>query len=348
MANIFATGHGLIGSYLARKEQEDKFKRQQQALADFMSGGVSAQPVQPAQQPAQRPIMAPVDPQVESMPAYQRNAVVDSYTDAGKKAGFLEYKPSQPEQPAQPSLQQPPGYDWINQAVAGLIKKGVPFQQAHQLASQMHQQKTAEYTQQRNNQEFPKLREGLANAIRSNDRASAVSAILQIQQMGGKVPTELIQWAAPNYQSKTNDLGDREVNSAFNPATGQYTVWQAFTKGQSPDSAARLALDYSKFNYQRDRDVLGDQGKTWQSKGGKDKPTDVDPKDVAEGTNKYRKKMDRLIKNEDGSYRTRDEITTDLSNANLKRELAALAAAAGISPEQLRNDISYIQSRLNQ
>ena len=123
MANIFATGHGLIGSYLAKQEQEDKFKRQQQALADFMSGGVSAQPVQPVQQPAQRPIMAPVDPQVESMPAYQRNAVVDSYTDAGKKAGFLEYKPSQQEQPAQQSLQQPPGSDWINQSVAGLVKK---------------------------------------------------------------------------------------------------------------------------------------------------------------------------------------------------------------------------------
>ena len=44
MANFFATGHGLIGSYLARQEADDKTKRINDALGSFMmNNGLSPQ-----------------------------------------------------------------------------------------------------------------------------------------------------------------------------------------------------------------------------------------------------------------------------------------------------------------
>jgi hypothetical protein len=399
MANILATGRGLIGSYLARQEQEDKWKRQQDALAEFMVGnGLSGQqPATPAAPPAMRPEPLPDYKQrslamgfqnpglgnidLNSRPVvnnpdgiYGKESLLPTIGNNGQQngGGFSEYgrqfmqdpvrrramqlgqnlsgpvqAPTQmPAQaPGQSSTMQQPNPDWVNQATAGLVKKGVPFQQAYQLASQMYQQKDAEYRRQQVAAEFPKLRSSLADAIRSNDRASAVSVILQIQQMGGKVPTELIQWAAPNYQSRTNDLGDREVNVAFNPATGQFTTGQEFTKGQSPDSAAANALNWAKFNYTRDRDILGDKGQTWQSRRGKNEDDDeVDPNKQANNLKNYSKFTNELWEGKEGGSKTPQEIAALLNNNNVMAQWKARAAAAHGSKAkaQYQNDVTAL------
>lgn len=385
MANFFATGHGLIGGWLKRQEIDDKLKKERDAIADFLvsNGGLDAPSIaagfpsgqggkttvrtQPgldeyARQLASPPASdesagninqrfnammrgeaQPAQPLELSAPPISQNTQ-SAYTTSGRSYSQLPSGIRPPER-------SPLSPEFVNQQTAALIKKGLDPQRAFQLVSSVYTQRKALEAERQEKQFAPQYMAAATSAFRAGDRAAAFEPIVRLLKMGYKIPVEMLTWIDPNKQRVTNDIGGSEINSSFNPGNGQYSIGQVFQKTQTPDSAARLSLDQSKFGYQQSRDLLGDQGKTWESRRGKNKDEDdsFDPVKTAANTGKYRKFMQELIQDPDTSkYRSFEEVEQQLNNANVRRQMAALASAAGISPEQFRNDIAAIKNKMNQ
>ena len=380
MANILATGHGLIGGWLARQEKEDKEKRRQDALAGYLGGDPAGVEVAPAGKPSITQAF-PANTAKPAFPSWQQAALDGTMPTKG---GLMDYAENygrtsadpvspdpvadkingsframtggQPQpaqgQPAQPARSIIPertssiSADTMNRDVAMLIKKGIPAEAAMAVVNHVHGQRKAAEQEAQASKYVPQLRGALTEAIRSSDRASALGAILQLQQYGVKVPQELITWADPNKQRLTNDIGDKEINSSFDQRTGKYSNGQVFDKGQSPDAAASNALNWAKFGYQRDRDALGDQGKTWQARRGNkdsDDIDEVDPVKLATNLREYKNFTNELLAKKDGS-KTAQEVADALKNKNNKQEWKARVTAAHGSKAQAqyKNDVEAV------
>lgn len=407
MANFFATGHGLIGGYLARQEKDNLAKKERDAISAFLTeNGLSdpaadptatpsiAQAFKPAPQQAdprqqalalgtakmdfgldnyaaqqtEDPVAAKINQQFGAMMGRQQDVPLAGQDAPAQSGGRQPYADPRtpfssfavpagaaatPQAPQQiPERTQALSADWLNQAAAKLIKQGLSPERAIALATTVYSQRKAADAERQSAQYAPQYIDAATKAFKANDRAAAFAPLMQLQKLGYKIPVEMLTWMNPNKQHFSTDTGGQEINSSFDPSKSgpeAFSIGQAFNKTQTPDNAANNQLGWAKFGYQKDRDALGDAGKTWQSRRkGKngDDPEDVDPGKVAKNTGAYRKFMQGMVQDADGNYRGKAEVQQYLGNANVKRQIAALASAAGITPEQLRNDIAHIQSKL--
>ena len=378
MANILATGHGLIGGWLARQEKEDKEKRRQDALAGYLGGDPAGVEVAPAGKPSITQAF-PANTAKPAFPSWQQTALDGTMPTKG---GLMDYAENygrtsadpvspdpvadkingsframtggqpQPGQPAQPARSIIPertssiSADTMNRDVAMLIKQGIPPEAAMAVVNHVHGQRKAAETEEYARVNGPKYMAAATAAFRSNDRASAFEPIMNLQKMGHKIPVEMLNWMNPNYQKLATDTGGQEINSSFDPKTGKFTIGQAFDKTQSPDAAASNALGWAKFGYQRDRDVLGDKGQTWQSRRGDKDPNDVDevdPVKLATNLREYKNFTNELLAKKDGS-KTAQEVADALNNKSNKDEWKARVTAAHGSKAQAqyKNDVEAV------
>jgi hypothetical protein len=314
MANPLATGHGILGGWFKRMEDEDKVNKQRAAIMELLGGGVEPAQTDPTKtDPTVAPPTKPTIQTPAALPAHQQTVMdkmriptsFDDYAKSfapqtapanqgitasgvdanatyrnmmgGGNGATTETidsnnltKPFAPPQPAANPTQPLPtapdptavrkgkgAYmddDFVRGATAKLVKAGIDPTAAMQFASQIHGSRLSAEREKQAATIVPQLRSQMTDAIRSGDRATALSAIIQMSQYGVKVPNELLTWAAPHFQKNNFDLGDREAVGAFNPADGQTRIGMLLSKGQSPDSAARLGLDREKFNYNQSID----------------------------------------------------------------------------------------------
>lgn len=333
----------LAGAIYANGKQKDE----QQALLDFIKANTMQEQPAVAEAPVSfGSVFAPTN-----SPAKQVALGLDDYlgsyqpTPEGRpdwgairqqQAQQPIQQPVKPAQPAQPAQQR--GQDFILKSVIDLANKGVDINKALAFVGGFSNAQTAEENKRLATSETPKLRTALEQAVRTSDRASALGIIIQLQQYGVKVPQELVTWADPNKQHITNDLGDKVANGSYNPRDGKYSFSQVFQKGAKPMSEFE--------NYRVANGLVGSRGGKGGSGGNDDPDASLDPAKVAKGIHEYRKFMNNLVQKEDGSYRSSQEIRQYLDNDNFKAELAAIAAASNIDPEQVRNDIDHIRRNL--
>ena len=396
MANFFATGHGLIGGYLARQEKDNLAKKERDAISAFLTeNGLSdpaaespaapsiAQAFKPAPQqadPRQQasalgtakmdfgldnyaaqqtadPVAAKINQQFSSMMGRQQDVPLAGQDVSAQSAGRQPYTDPRssfspaavpagaaatPQVPQIPERTQALSADWMNQQAAKLIKQGLSPERAIALATTVYSQRKAADAERQSAQYAPQYIDAATKAFKANDRAAAFAPLMQLQKLGYKIPVEMLTWMNPNKQHIATGLGDRVVNSSFNPSNGQYSIGQAFEKGQSPDSKATNSLAWAKFGYQQDHDKILDSIKRDKQKNG---PKDgSDPTAKAKAIKAYRDRMQTIVEDQDKNSRDPKTISDHLNNANVMEEITALAAAAGISPDQLENDIHSIRT----
>lgn len=248
------------------------------------------------------------------------------------------YQPVQPLQPIQPTQQ--PDNNAMLQQVQALAAKGMNPMAALQLVSGISSARKSQEKDAAAKQQAPGLYQQLYQRMTADDRPGAMVIAMQLKQMGQEVPVGYLQWAgAPEKKMFQSNLGDKVVVGSFDPRSGGTSVSQAFRMGARPMNEFE--------QYRIDNGLVGRRGGGGDGGGnGAGSGDKIDPGKSAKDIGSYRKAMDALIKNDDGSLKAKAEIEMNLGNGNIMRQIAMYAAAAGIDPAQVENDIAYIRDNL--
>lgn len=366
MANFFATGHGLIGGFLKRQEDEGKLKKEREIVAEFLAsnGGLDAPSIAagfPSGQGGKttvrtQPGLDEYARQLASPPASDESA-----GNINQRFNAMMRGEAQPAQPlASPELQQPRGAQslarsaiapaniperssispsYINQQAAALIRKGIAPQMALQMVTSVYGQRKSEDAERQARAATPQLRATLVQAIKGSDRATALGAILQLQQYGVKVPHELFTWADRDKKHVQNDIGGQEINSAFNPATGQYSIGQVFNKTLSPGEASRNALGWANLANRQNGPGGGPTG-------GPSGESSVDASKLKKAHDYAMKLLNASVKKEDGSIDQEKNNTTfaPISGNDNLRILYGLYREAGLGPKEITKRIANLRA----
>lgn len=363
---VGAIGNGPIPRMAAMMSQQNKQKQINDAVMEAIAQGLSGQSGQPSAQPTNQPTTVR-----QAFPEYKQQVLnnqgfgLDDYiaqnmpTNGNQAAqpsllglgtGLHQYPTSRNasmyQQPAQPTLQpiqptpQPQDNSAMLQQVRALAGKGLNPMAALQLVSGISSTRKSQENDAAAKQQAPGLYGQLYQRMTANDRPGAMVIAMQLKQLGQEVPVGYLQWAGiPEKKMFQSNLGDQVVVGSFDPKSGSTSVSRAFRMGARPMNEFE--------QYRIDNGLVGRRGGGGNGGGnGAGNGDKIDPGKSAKDIGSYRKAMDALIKNDDGSLKTKAEIEMNLGNGNIMRQIAMYAAAADIEPEQLENDLSYIRDSL--
>jgi hypothetical protein len=361
---VGAIGNGPIPRMAAMMSQQNKQKQINDAVMEAIAQGLTGQSGQPSAQPTNQPTTVR-----QAFPEYKQQVLnnqgfgLDDYiaqnmpTNGNQAAqpsllglgtGLHQYPTSRNasmyQQPAQPTLQpiqptpQPQDNSAMLQQVRALAGKGLNPMAALQLVSGISSTRKSQEKDAAAKQQAPGLYGQLYQRMTADDRPGAMIIALQLKQLGLEIPVGYLQWAGiPEKKMFQSNLGDQVVVGSFDPKSGSASVSQAFRMGARPMNEFE--------QYRIDNGLVGRRGGGGNG-GGNGGGEKFDPSSAATATGKYRQAVNAIIKNQDDSYKTKAEIEMELGNGNVRRQLALYAAAAGIDPAQVENDIAYIRETL--